>query len=313
MTRLGLVALLVGVPLAVLGVLRESTPTTRAAEPLPRFASDGADACVVYEFDLAPRRGRPVEGLELRVALPLDIPGRQRVLDVRASHPVAETSRWMGHRVATFRWPTFEEATTLEVVVDLTVAGYSLDAPPPRRPPSDDERRRYLAPAEGIESDDPTIVDAAAAIPGATDLAFTQAAFDWLVENIAYDGFVSDRPGARKVLETRSGDCSDSTDLMVALCRARGIPARHAYGFALERGASVKHSWAEVWCEAAGWIPLDVLYTKLGDARFGALGRDHVQVMNTPEDERIAPYWFYRWVTDEGSVTAKDRSRVLLR
>lgn len=62
--------------------------------------------------------------------------------------------------------------------------------------------------------------------------------------------------GAMEVLEKREGDCSEHAVLMIALCRAVGIPARAAAGVVYLRGSFAYHMWGEVWT-GGGWYALD--------------------------------------------------------
>jgi len=52
-------------------------------------------------------------------------------------------------------------------------------------------------------------------------------------------------------------DCNLSASLLVALCRASGIPARMTSGFPLFPAMPTYHYWAEIWFEDAGWTPFD--------------------------------------------------------
>jgi transglutaminase-like putative cysteine protease len=53
-------------------------------------------------------------------------------------------------------------------------------------------------------------------------------------------------PNALRVLETKSGDCNEHTQLFVALARAIGIPARIAAGLVYLDGKFYYHAWPEV-------------------------------------------------------------------
>ena len=117
--------------------------------------------------------------------------------------------------------------------------------------------RRFLSASPGIESGDPRIKQLAQEIqkPGLNDWQQTEAIYDWVRENITYQ-FDEQLKGARAALESGKGDCEELTSLFVALCRARGIPARsvwipgHCYPeFYLHDAAGQGH-WFP--CQAAG-------------------------------------------------------------
>jgi transglutaminase-like putative cysteine protease len=57
------------------------------------------------------------------------------------------------------------------------------------------------------------------------------------------------------VLESRSGDCNEHTQLFVALARAAGIPARAAAGLAHVGGKFYYHAWPEVF--VGKWVAVD--------------------------------------------------------
>jgi hypothetical protein len=50
---------------------------------------------------------------------------------------------------------------------------------------------------------------------------------------------------------------------MVALCRARGIPARLVSGYTLNPIEPTMHTWFEVWSDERGWAPFDLYVADL--------------------------------------------------
>ena len=66
-----------------------------------------------------------------------------------------------------------------------------------------------------------------------------------------------------EVLESKRGVCQDFAHLMIALCRAIGIPARYVSGYLYNatdsnfRGAQASHAWCEVFIPGHGWYGLD--------------------------------------------------------
>ena len=62
-------------------------------------------------------------------------------------------------------------------------------------------------------------------------------------------------PSALEVLESRSGDCNEHTQLFIALARAAGIPARGAAGLAWVDGKFYYHAWPEVYLGT--WVAVD--------------------------------------------------------
>jgi hypothetical protein len=62
-------------------------------------------------------------------------------------------------------------------------------------------------------------------------------------------------PSALRVLQTRTGDCNEHTQLFVALARALGLPARIAAGLAFVDGKFYYHAWPEVLLN--DWVAVD--------------------------------------------------------
>ena len=67
--------------------------------------------------------------------------------------------------------------------------------------------------------------------------------------------------GALWALNNRRGDCTEQADLFVALCRARGIPARRMSGYLCDRNRrlvpALFHDWAEYY-DGNRWQRVDV-------------------------------------------------------
>ena len=92
---------------------------------------------------------------------------------------------------------------------------------------------------------------------------------------------------ATEVMERREGVCQDFAHVMVAMCRAIGIPARYVSGYFFDathdhslRGAQASHAWAEVFLDRFGWIGLDPTNNKVIDETYIVLatGRDYRDV-----------------------------------
>lgn len=126
------------------------------------------------------------------------------------------------------------------------------------------ELARYLRPELGIEADDPTIVAKAREVASGATTTWqaARAVADWVHRNIAYEITAG---GARACLGTRQGDCGPQTRLVIAMCRALGIPARMVGGLMYSDGRFLQHYWAEVHLGEAGWVPFDPVAAEYAD------------------------------------------------
>lgn len=123
-------------------------------------------------------------------------------------------------------------------------------------PITDEEVKEFLQPTAFCQSDDPEIQRIARQIVGSEQNAWRAAKkiARWVNQSLTpnYDvGFAT----AKEVIRNRQGDCSEHTVLMVALCRAVGLPARAAVGIMSSGGVFAYHMWPEVY--VSRWVNLD--------------------------------------------------------
>ena len=96
------------------------------------------------------------------------------------------------------------------------------------------------------------------------------------------------QPGTTKVedpaataLERGEGVCQDQAHVLIACCRAMGIPARYVSGYLCSghAGETASHAWVEAWLsEEQGWHGIDVTHVEpagAGHCRL-AVGRDYL-------------------------------------
>jgi hypothetical protein len=145
----------------------------------------------------------------------------------------------------------------------------------------------YLKPTTFVQSDDPAIQETAREIVGEEKNAWRAAKKIalWVRDEMTanYDvGFAT----ATEILENREGDCSEHTVIMVALCRAVGIPARAAVGVMYGDGIFAYHMWPEVY--AGQWINLDAKWLAV-DEETGEFYTDatHIKFGRSNLDDNI--------------------------
>jgi transglutaminase-like putative cysteine protease len=101
-------------------------------------------------------------------------------------------------------------------------------------------------------------------------------------EAVAYQPGVTDvTHSAAEALDLGSGVCQDQAHVLVACCRAAGIPARYVSGY-FQGGAAgevASHAWADVWLDPERvWLSLDVTHAEQAGTRHCRLaaGRDYL-------------------------------------
>jgi hypothetical protein len=164
------------------------------------------------------------------------------------------------------------DANTAEITVYAIRPGQSDgNRAAPADPPSDDD----LRPNVFVESDDPLIVaDAKKAAGDEKDPWRVAVALERFVNHeVTKKDFSQTFATAAEVARSHEGDCTEHAVFLMALCRARGIPARAAVGLVYLEGqqAFFYHMWAEVYIDKR-WIPIDATQAQ------GGISADHLKV-----------------------------------
>lgn len=133
---------------------------------------------------------------------------------------------------------------------------------------------KYLKATEFWEVDSPEIQAKAEELAaGETNiLNILKSDYSFIVDSIDYDDFkYGDRNTRKGALETlKGGDsvCMEYSDLLIALARAQGIPARAAYGYGFDpqqsREQQENHQWVQVWIPDYGWLSMDPTWGETG-------------------------------------------------
>jgi hypothetical protein len=102
-----------------------------------------------------------------------------------------------------------------------------------------DEVRALAASIRGDETDPARIV---------------RAIVDWAHESLEYS-VIRRSPSVEEILATRKADCTEFTQLTIALARSLGIPARQVTGLHVAGDAAILHAWSEVYLDR--WYEVD--------------------------------------------------------
>lgn len=222
------------------------------------------------------------------VALPPDTSSQKIFIDGIEPKPVATKLDADGNVLADFIVPPKTEMTVKTnisaqvkyIEYDLARAGSKKDIPA-------ELVSRYTSATKYWQSTDPDIVIKAQAAVGGNqkvvDIVKTinKVVIDTLTynnEKIKYNI----RQGASKALDNpNNAVCLEYSDLMVAMLRAQGIPARMPVGYAysgnLKTSRAVSdslHSWVEAYVPGVGWINVDPTWGEKFD-NFGRSDLDH--------------------------------------
>ncbi|MEC5404375.1 transglutaminase family protein [Paraburkholderia sp. MPAMCS5] len=110
---------------------------------------------------------------------------------------------------------------------------------------------------------DPAIRELAGSVPDLASPGSLIALSERIVERVQYNpGITEVSSTAAQALALGNGVCQDHAHLMLACCRARGVPARYVSGY-IEPGDvphAASHAWVDVWLDGTGWVSVDVTH-----------------------------------------------------
>ncbi len=113
---------------------------------------------------------------------------------------------------------------------------------------------KYLVAEKLIEVDDELVQNIAKSINGSSQEEIVDKIFRYVQGNFKYT--ITPNIGAKQALITKKGKCTEYAAAMVALCRAKGIPARTVTGHFM-RNYNSSHAWVEVYYKDYGWVTYD--------------------------------------------------------
>ena len=195
--------------------------------------------------------------------LPKTIPDRQQILDIQYSEKPSRIFTKNDNDYVEFVFTRPTNNFTLKINIKARLFRYDLAAarekykqkPPPRDP----NLINFLKHEKYIEKDAPSIQEAAEEIAGRNEIDTVRNIYEYVTNKLRYRAGKQE-VGAAKTLQKKTGACTEYSDLFVALCRAKNIPARVVKGYVTESNNAPQHAWAEVFLKEYGWVPFDLIY-----------------------------------------------------
>lgn len=217
--------------------------------------------------------------IRLKLLLPVmqeDKPYQSVQIMNMSPRPCSEIKDRWGNRIAEYSI-TLPPGDHKDIVIDYRVrlCNYVTDIDwekIPLRCEYPEEVRPFLLPEGHIESDNPLMKNLSSGITEGEPHSYFQALkiYDHIMDECTFE-LEREPQSALSALKSRVVQCCDSTLLFIALCRARGIPARYIGGLylGLEEGDEYDctHCWAQVYMPAYGWIDADPTQGRHSDER----------------------------------------------
>lgn len=138
------------------------------------------------------------------------------------------------------------------------------DFMPAQLPIEEDAVAEWLKPSLFVQSDNPKLLEQAAAIVGdETDaMKVSEALTEWVFAHVSTT-YSARLTNSLEVLENMEGDCTEHSMLYIGLARAAGLPAREVAGLIYVEGSEPGfyfHQWAKVW--VGKWIDVDPTFNQ---------------------------------------------------
>ena len=162
----------------------------------------------------------------------------------------------------------------------------------------EEDFEEYLKDENFIEATDSQVREIARSIKGTSEIDIVRNIYNYVIDNMEYHMQGKKDRGALYAIKHKKGDCSEYSDLFVALCRAKKIPARVISGISVqEETKTARHNWAEVYFKDIGWVPFDpskgdVRSTLLREKLFDNLEPAYIHFSNIRNDITLENYHF---------------------
>jgi transglutaminase-like putative cysteine protease len=290
--------------------------STRADSPAA--SGDSTKVSVTFKYAIT---SRGTEKLIFTVLVPKTIPGRQKLGTLHYSHRPLSEFEEQGSKYARFLFTNLSGRIELKIQADVELARYDFSLATARGPSKTrlTNLKPWLVDEKYLEKDAPEVKEAASGLSGKDELETIRAIMSFVQQTLTYSGYDPVDRGAVWALQKRRGDCSEYTDLFVAVCRAKKIPARVWEGYTLnevQKGDTPRHAWAEAYTQKYGWIPFDPLHTARKSASFEKMKPIYLYMGSRRNDATLENYHYYQWrywgndveVRDDFVVTKRARA-----
>jgi transglutaminase-like putative cysteine protease len=209
---------------------------------------------------------------------------------------------WIGWTITN---PNGSMEYTLRTV--LEVANNDLSSPPSSTNASA-SLDEFLGSDTFRQLQDPSIRSMAQSIEAPDTLATLSAIWTQVLARLRYGGVDPFDRSAAYAARTGTGDCSEFSDLFVALARSCGIPARRMNGWTFSGHPNQRHAWVEAWIPSRGWTAFDPTWGRNGNATFEHIPAPRAAIGWNPPGPQMEhqPYESWRWWGDSPVFSHRD-------
>lgn len=183
--------------------------------------------------------------------LPVQAAAHVRVVHQECNGDHVFSSDLLGHNIVELQLDSVSAFG--QRIVNILVQIKPSDTATQERSGLAEETGVWLMPQSNIESDHPMVRELSTSLVRPVALDTALGLFRWVSSHMTYAGYLGEAHGALHALRTRVGDCTEYAALLVALCRAAGLPSRMVGGYVSDRSIVPRpadyHDWAEIWID----------------------------------------------------------------
>lgn len=252
-------------------------------EPETRPAGQWHQRQLVYVLDVRNEMAEPRTDKALRVFVPPDIEGRQRLIDVHVDRPVEIRDAPGGNVLAEIDLGTVPPygARHVRVRMELEVRDYAY---------VDEARMNGQMDETGSSRfpvDHPDVAARAGQLAADDDAETMRGIHAWVDNHMEDIGYVRRDRGALYALHEAKGDCTEYMSLTSALARSAGVRVRALGGFVYDQDRVARagdfHNWTEALIDDQWWV-VDPLF---GDFTGRTDGHVVVRDLTSPATTRL--------------------------
>ncbi len=230
-----------------------ATATAGTIEGRSSVAMDRAGRYAVADFSVLPRASNITLAILDPTGVPITDQNRMSSLVVKLRAQAAGPIDNIKDDIKSSD-QTIEQKSEKELLLTIAARRASVEKAV-ELPVKDPALADYLKATREFAVDDKGVKDKAREIAGEDRDAWSVARklADWTHKNLEWKHVTN--ADAAQTLATREADCTEFSQLFVAMARSLGLPSRMVTGLAYSGSSFGAHAWVEVW--AGKWIELD--------------------------------------------------------
>ena len=213
------------------------------------------DRTISFSLTVRNTSSLPQKKAELLIYIPNNKTAVQQCSRLSVNFPYTVLKDSLNNRVARFVFDTIPPFGTKIITLSARITLTTF----PKQVPLKD-KKIFLAEVPYIELSSVELIRLAGQFNSDSPKQSARKIYNWVTKSLRPVSYSGKEHGALYAFRKKKGDCTEFTNLFVALCRLNQIPARRVSGFILQQDKQVQandyHDWAEVYIDGT-WQLVD--------------------------------------------------------